>query len=538
METFESVEAHVDDLEEIMETELKIIENSLIKGRDRGLDHLPLYSTKWRIKRPGSVFLKMRRKGKNLDDIFDYGGMRALCLFEQDIPQVHKYLLSIFHINNYILKEITIFNWPEDEYEEFNIELLRYTTESFYKNMTHIHEKKMSGYKSIHYIINFNRSGTIYPLEIQLRTIFQDAWGELEHSLSYKQGNIHPHIRECFSILANDIESADNLMNHLKEIHDNEKFREFYAIESAGPFKYLDYKMDTLPKLFEKEPYQKLFHEYNKYISMNASERENKEWISRAQDLLRQLSETLPHSIYEHNKEVKYFIDMENAYIIFSDGRFSEALEAYRRICKEFPGHYVPLFRMGEILFIQDKTHEAISAFDKTESLMLNKTDDNYNNRYKIKSKISHVYWLLGPQYIDMALQKINETKSIVYSAPEGVFSKIILNRLLNNVAYYRLEKYLWSEPADKDQCCNDFFEAFNELVKCIDKNKVELSSNIHDTLAWSYYHIYQKTKDREILRLAKLNCRKITEKQNSATFKITSQNIQMNHFLEIMRAK
>jgi ppGpp synthetase/RelA/SpoT-type nucleotidyltranferase len=84
------------------------------------------------------------------------------------------------------------------------------------------------GYQSIHYLVKYSQARYTLPeyskysgivAEIQVRTILQHAWAEIEHDIQYKAVAILPSpIRRRFAALAGLIEIAD---------------REFQAIEDA-----------------------------------------------------------------------------------------------------------------------------------------------------------------------------------------------------------------------------------------------------------------------------------------------------------------
>ena len=85
------------------------------------------------------------------------------------------------------------------------------------------------GYQSTHYLVKFKPNRTTLPeyakfadlvAEIQVRTILQHAWAEIEHDIQYKSSSVLPTaIRRRFAALAGLIEIAD---------------REFQAIDSEN----------------------------------------------------------------------------------------------------------------------------------------------------------------------------------------------------------------------------------------------------------------------------------------------------------------
>jgi putative GTP pyrophosphokinase len=89
-------------------------------------------------------------------------------------------------------------------------------------------EKERFGYQSIHYLVRINRERARLAeyerfqstvVEIQVRTILQHTWAEIEHDIQYKSSTAIPEqIRRRFMALAGMLEIAD---------------REFQAIQGA-----------------------------------------------------------------------------------------------------------------------------------------------------------------------------------------------------------------------------------------------------------------------------------------------------------------
>jgi putative GTP pyrophosphokinase len=106
--------------------------------------------------------------------------------------------------------------------------------------------KKMFGYRSIHYLIRMKQERSILPeykcfakltAEVQVRTILQHAWAEMEHDIRYKSADIIPtSIRRRFEALARTIEIADR---EFQEIQNEDKKLQRKTIRSvqAGKFK-------------------------------------------------------------------------------------------------------------------------------------------------------------------------------------------------------------------------------------------------------------------------------------------------------------
>lgn len=121
---------------------------------------------KYRVKRFENYFEKLRRirisPGKGQKTLSDFFALRIICPFLEDIETVEKLLMANFDV----------------------IENERKSSQ---------HSFREFGYDSVHLMIRPSRKlptanlpGVRNVCEVQLRTILQDAWAEVEHELVYK----------------------------------------------------------------------------------------------------------------------------------------------------------------------------------------------------------------------------------------------------------------------------------------------------------------------------------------------------------------
>lgn len=119
----------------------------------------------------------------------DLIGIRILIRYQQQWEIVHEWIWSNFHKPN---KEY-IKNWLDDypiDGEEFIVEKPKLYLRSqadlplyqkFGKDVFEVHSSE-AGYNSIHYVIWYDGK----YVEIQVRSIYDEAWGECTHDLVYK----------------------------------------------------------------------------------------------------------------------------------------------------------------------------------------------------------------------------------------------------------------------------------------------------------------------------------------------------------------
>ncbi|HTA28165.1 MAG TPA: hypothetical protein VK809_10270 [Bacteroidia bacterium] len=124
------------------------------------------------------------------------------------------------------------------------------------------------GYRSIHYIAKLPDDRLKFPeykkfenlcFEIQLRTILQHAWAEIEHDKNYKFTGVLPEtLKRRFNVLAGVLEMADREFNQIaSEIDkrsdsvtaDTKQGKLDISIDSTSIKSFLKIKFDSLIKL-------------------------------------------------------------------------------------------------------------------------------------------------------------------------------------------------------------------------------------------------------------------------------------------------
>lgn len=145
-----------------------------------------------RIKTPDSIIEKLQRKEKKtnlesaLENLNDIVGVRAVCLFKDDI----------YHIKDYINKQPDILILKEKDF---------------------IKKPKSSGYRSLHLILKIDG----IKVELQLRTPAMDFWSVLEYQLQYKKKNIkvkaeEAELKSCAAAIEEIEERMTNLRNRIE----------------------------------------------------------------------------------------------------------------------------------------------------------------------------------------------------------------------------------------------------------------------------------------------------------------------------------
>jgi ppGpp synthetase/RelA/SpoT-type nucleotidyltranferase len=156
------------------------------------LEGIQVHSINHRCKTIASLKGKVAKKRsyQQLEEITDLAGVRLITHYEDDVDRVAKVIEAEFLVDskNSIDKRVAM---DPDKF----------------------------GYLSLHYVVSLNeeraslRENHSYAglkAEIQIRSILQHSWAEIEHDTGYKsEAEIPRHIRRRFSRLAGLLEIAD-----------------------------------------------------------------------------------------------------------------------------------------------------------------------------------------------------------------------------------------------------------------------------------------------------------------------------------------
>lgn len=175
-----------------------------------------VHSVKSRIKDPDRLIEKIIRKTDDrkskygnefeftLDnyknEINDLIGIRVIHIFKDQWQEIHEFI-----INTWKVIEITANVRDGDNiqvFEDPSIEL----------------RSKASGYRSVHYLVEFYPTSQRVIAEIQVRTIFEEGYGEIDHRLRYSHREI-PEILQSNLLLFNRIVgSADEMASLINNL--------------------------------------------------------------------------------------------------------------------------------------------------------------------------------------------------------------------------------------------------------------------------------------------------------------------------------
>lgn len=176
-------------------------------------NHPNVHSVKARVKDPKRLIKKLVRKtpsrrekyGEDFyfnirnyqKEITDLMGIRVIHIFKEDWEKIHNFI-----INKWNVIEI-VANIREGDnvktFEEKSIPV----------------RSRVSGYRSVHYLIEYGTKDNLSIIEIQVRTIFEEGYGEIDHQLRYSHDDDIPEVLAQNLMLLNRIVGSSDEMASL-----------------------------------------------------------------------------------------------------------------------------------------------------------------------------------------------------------------------------------------------------------------------------------------------------------------------------------
>jgi ppGpp synthetase/RelA/SpoT-type nucleotidyltranferase len=191
---------------------------------------LVVASIEGRVKEEKSLAGKLELKGakySSLADITDIVGLRVITFYSDDVDKVASAVDRLFEID-----------WENSV------------------DKRKIHEIDSFGYMSLHYICR--TAGFPYRFEIQMRTILQHAWANMNHDTGYKSGvEVPKEYLRNLSRLAGMLELADEQFSQIRNDLTDYR-RRVQALVASGNMNEVPLDGDTFRSYLQLRPFDKL----------------------------------------------------------------------------------------------------------------------------------------------------------------------------------------------------------------------------------------------------------------------------------------
>ncbi len=207
-------------------------------------DGISYHSINYRVKTKQSATKKVFSKPdryKQPSDLKDLLGLRIITYFSDDVDRIAEILTTEFEVD-----------------EQNSVDKRA------------IQDPDRFGYASLHYVLSLSKGRSEMreyskfagqQFEIQIRSILQHAWAEIEHDLGYKTRAAVPRqIRRRFSRLAGLLELADDEFKALRD--ELEEYEEAVGEASGDELRDLEIDMSTLNTYIYKSPVCQILDSY------------------------------------------------------------------------------------------------------------------------------------------------------------------------------------------------------------------------------------------------------------------------------------
>lgn len=171
-----------------------------IKNRLKDVDHLKDKITrKWDNDNPLTP-----------DNIFervtDLAGVRVLHLYQDQFSILHEHIQKQLDDGDWFLKENPVaYSWDPE-------------STIYFQNLGLEPKIKDSYYTSIHYVI-MPKAGSNICCEIQVRTLFEEIWGEIDHTINYPHPTESISCKEQLRVLSKLVSTGTRLADSIFRTH-------------------------------------------------------------------------------------------------------------------------------------------------------------------------------------------------------------------------------------------------------------------------------------------------------------------------------
>lgn len=177
-----------------------------------------IHSIKARQKDPEHLRDKLLRKKENgiivtkqtlFKNITDLNGVRILHLYQEQFPIIHQEIMKkIDQLGDWKLVESPkAYTWDQE-------------SQHFYEKLNIKTEVKDTYYTSVHYVVKPNNEKSDITCEIQVRTLFEEIWGEINHTINYPHETESIACKEQIKVLAKLVSTGTRLADSIFRTYD------------------------------------------------------------------------------------------------------------------------------------------------------------------------------------------------------------------------------------------------------------------------------------------------------------------------------
>jgi putative GTP pyrophosphokinase len=178
-----------------------------------------VHSYKSRLKDREHLREKIGRKSTDSDPITednffqritDLAGVRILHLFQGEFSDIDGVIRKRIADGDWVLSEQAMaYTWDSESvefFQKFDLEV----------------SQKPTSYTSVHYLLR-PRADSPICCELQVRTLFEEIWGEVDHRINFPNPSMSVACREQIAVLSKLIGAGSRLLDALDRVHSTEQ---------------------------------------------------------------------------------------------------------------------------------------------------------------------------------------------------------------------------------------------------------------------------------------------------------------------------
>lgn len=511
------------------------------------------YAHKIRVKPYDKLIQKVKRKLKDkpdysLNKITDVVGLRIVTLFRVEMSDVIEDIIKIIQDGS---SQFAIFR---NEVEEAIIYSTNPTFDAVARNIkerllesglvTSVSlEESNAGYSSIHLVARLNtlidpaEIPCVYtPIEIQVRTVFEDAWGEIDHKFGYQA--------RSGKISAGAASNADSINRHLRVL---KKFADACAEYADAIYKdgtmldsYVDAEGEIIPIDREESIVERfdalgipksIIDEYHRASKLRERSDElprrgfteaREMYLNAAQqfnEIFLSIGSGRKSSLSEDARSVLvYYLEMNEALCRLASKVTSEvhaSVSIYQNLIEEYEAYPLPFFRLGQAYGRINKHNEALDCFFRAKGLIdelaklpvedrLDKLPevDRLHMERKLPKLVGYQYWSLAENIKVTNSSNRRDKLKLLKDAYDSTAPAVALsnnsgsselNEVLvdchNNLLYYAIE-YIQNSEGQSDEIIDGFRGKIHQHLDFVEKQvNIDTSTDISglETIASAY---------------------------------------------------
>lgn len=150
--------------------------------------------------------------------ITDLAGVRIMHIFQEHFAQIDSVIRARVQEGDWVLSErAKAYTWDPE-------------AANYFRNFDLTVEEKPTSYTSVHYLVR-PRADSPICCEVQVRTLFEEIWGEVDHQINYPHPSDSLACKEQLKVLSKIVGAGSRLLDSLHRVRNDEIER---AARQAG----------------------------------------------------------------------------------------------------------------------------------------------------------------------------------------------------------------------------------------------------------------------------------------------------------------